>query len=301
MLVGSDRVDGDCALVGINLLSQIEPLEAVSALASVDAAQPEVDRFGWIRVGGQRIAAHYRDIRSAPLQYVGVVLKFKVDASSKASDTKVPGVNPTRLEQDGQKLVQDLTAALAPQGNGLIKRLCNYSGMELIWTRVPRSMYFEAVYPFSCQNGPLRYHASPIGHFIVSALNLAERDYPIAALPLVAVIRNADRRPSIAAQKLEFSWAFNGLCNTATLHTSSGTAAPNKTTSFKKWGAWSSGEQRHLLKALRTVEMMPSILSIFCLVVTNTTDGPRCVEQHGVIRPGIGVYGRIEEYFRGMD
>lgn len=106
---------------------------------SVDVAQPEVDKFGWIRVGGQPIAAHYRDIPSAPLSYVDIVLKSKVDADSKVSDVKVPGANPARLEQDCKKLVQDLTAILAPQGNGFVKCLCDCTAMELIWTPRPCS------------------------------------------------------------------------------------------------------------------------------------------------------------------
>jgi hypothetical protein len=170
----------------------------VSAPAFIDVAQPEVDKFGWISVGGQPIAARYRDIRPTPLSYVNVVLKSKLDVNSKTSDCKVPGANLTRLDQDAQMLAQDPTVTLAPQGDRFVKRLCDYTGIELIQMPGPRSMSLEAVYPFSSQNGSLRYHVSPKGHFIVSALNLAKSGYPIAALPLVAMILDTGRRSNNA-------------------------------------------------------------------------------------------------------
>jgi hypothetical protein len=48
------------------------------------------DNRGLVRVGPQPVAAHERDVRSAPSAYVNVLLKKKLEVNSQNSDSKIP-------------------------------------------------------------------------------------------------------------------------------------------------------------------------------------------------------------------
>ena len=121
--------------------------------------------------------------------------------------------------------------------------------MDLIWTTGPRSVSLEAAYPFVSRGGPLRYHAAPNAHLTMTALNLAKRRHPIAVLPLLAVILNAD----VETEQSAIAWAFNALCNAASMHYAFGTVISAKDARFKRWAALDDAEQRAMLEALRTV------------------------------------------------
>ena len=123
--------------------------------------------------------------------------------------------------------------------------------MDLIWTTGPGSVSLEATYPFVSRDGSLRYHAAPNAHLIMTALNLAKRRYPIAILPLLTVILNAN----VETQQSVIAWAFNALCNAASMHNAFGTVLSVKTTRFKRWAALDETKQRAMLEALRNVKM----------------------------------------------
>ncbi|KAH7127454.1 hypothetical protein EDB81DRAFT_764631 [Dactylonectria macrodidyma] len=93
-------------------------------------------------------------------------------------DAKVPGADPTSVEEGGERLCQELRATMVEHTNENIKRLCGYTGVDLVWTTGPKSsMSLEAAYPFASQGGKLEYHASPKGHLVMTALNMVKRRY----------------------------------------------------------------------------------------------------------------------------
>lgn len=96
---------------------------------------------------------------------------------------------------------------LVDHANNYVKRLCDYIGIDLGWTSSPKSPSLEAAYPFSSRDGPLQYHASPNGQLVMTALNMVKRRHPIVALPLLAVIINADTR----TEKPVITW-LSTLC-----------------------------------------------------------------------------------------
>lgn len=240
---------------GANDPEMAQVVEESLASRAAEPVQPVVDESGLIRVGPQPVTAHERDIRSAPSSYVNFVLDKKLKVNSANSDAKVPGVDHAGIVEDRQRLLQELTATLVDNGNGHVKCLCDYTGRDLIWSPGPRSMSLEAAYSFSSRDGSLRYHASPNGHFAMTALNLVKRRHPIVVLPLLAAILNAN----VQTQQATITWAFNALCNAASVHQATGGIISTKAARFERWQAWEEGIQRAALETERTLMRTPPV------------------------------------------
>ena len=114
-------------------------------------------------------------------------------------------------------------------------------------------MSLEAAYPF-VRPGPgleLRYHAAPNVYLVMKALNLVKGCYPIVGLPLLAVILRADLR----TQQPQVAWAFNALCNTASLFRALRPSFHGKAAQFEDWEAMETSSQVACLEAMRTAAM----------------------------------------------
>ncbi|KAI5458787.1 hypothetical protein BGZ63DRAFT_407169 [Mariannaea sp. PMI_226] len=215
--------------------------------SSAELEQPVTEENGWIRIGPQPAGLGH-DIHSAPMSKANSLLKRKLRISGQNSDAKVPGTDSASVEEGCQRLMRELVATLTEHTNGSVKRLCDYTGREMSWAPGPKTVSLEA-------DGSLRYHAAPNAHLVMNGLNMVKRRYPIAILPLLAVILNAN----VDTQQSTIAWAFNALCNTASLHYSFKTVVSVKATRFKNWAAWDEAKQRAMLEALRTVRKTPTV------------------------------------------
>lgn len=128
--------------------------------------------------------------------------------------------------------------------------------MEMIWSPGPKSMSFEAVYPFCSPDGPgarLQYHATPNVHLVMTALNMTKRCHPIATLPLLAVILRSD----VVQQQSQIKWAFNALCNAATVYRLLHRRFSHKVVQFENWAKLDAVSQKAVLEAMRTLQKTP--------------------------------------------
>ncbi|KAI9167611.1 Zinc finger protein [Paramyrothecium foliicola] len=211
--------DEDDEYVGCDIVVVDEDDEAPQA-AVID--QPVIDQNGLIRVGPQPVKAHVFDVKSGPITQAISRFRISILYNTNDADSKLPGFDLTAAPGRREKLLQELQATMdAAANDNYVRRVCDYTGNDLVWTPGPKSMSLEATYPFASHEGVLQYHAAPNAALIMFILNMVKRNHPIIVLPLLAVILNAN----IQTERPHIAWAFNALCNSASIHSLSGSSS----------------------------------------------------------------------------
>lgn len=108
--------------------------------------QVYVDDQGLIRVGPQPKEAQ-ADIQSAPREYAENLLERRIKEVHQATDTHLPGSDPSKLQQTASQLRNELLSSLIEFDKGWVKYLCDYTGVLLLWTSGPLSLSVESIYP----------------------------------------------------------------------------------------------------------------------------------------------------------
>ncbi|KAF4994612.1 hypothetical protein FGRMN_5681 [Fusarium graminum] len=240
--------------------SDDEPAGSVDS-GDEDAVNPVsqgyVDDQGLIRVGRQPYKAQ-EDIRSAPPVLAERFIHEKVQHNLSHRDAKLTGSNPGRLERTFTQLRNELHSSLMESEDGWVKRLCDYTGLPLLWTTGPRSLSLESMYPVVMFEGFPAYHAPPNVCIIMSSLNWAKRKHPAITLPLVSVWLNACQEPDFESRKSKWSWAFNALSN-CTLMTREFDLMEDHKSQIERWSSMTPSDQRAILEVLRTGDLTPEL------------------------------------------
>ena len=134
-------------------------------------------------------------------------------------DSRFAGSDSVNLKNAQAELCQELIPSFAEYKDDRVKRLCDYTGVEMSWTPGPRSISLEAIYPYVSNGHGLAYRAHPNVCLAMTSLNLARRrSYPSIVLPLVAVWLNTHSEPDFELRKTRWAWTFNALSNAAIMH-----------------------------------------------------------------------------------
>ncbi|OIW30467.1 hypothetical protein CONLIGDRAFT_642564 [Coniochaeta ligniaria NRRL 30616] len=216
---------------------------------------PYIDAEGVLRIGRQPKNAHVQDIRSIPRDIFEKRLKEKIFGNLKATDKKITGTTDDHIRDARKSLFERLNATMrsVEGSDDFVKRVCDYTGEDLLFTPGPRSASMEAVNPVTRSEGRLTYHENPNNVvLIMSFLNTLKKEHPIIVMPLQSIWLNA-RSPR------EQDWALNAANNACILgtlfrlkHTRNGT-----TGKFREWSDWDDDRLEDMLNALRTGTLTP--------------------------------------------
>lgn len=223
---------------------------------------PYCDENGLIRVGRQPFLRHSEEIRSIPRHLMRKLLSTKVAMNISRTDKKMHPATATDEEttQHKTQLFQylDTTFSTHDLSDGYVKRYCDYTGLELLWTPGPFSASLEAICPFAISNGEIAYHTNSNSGLVLSCLNFAKRRHPLLVLPLAAVWLNAHDLKDFEEEKAVKSWALNSACNMSLLGQLIG-CWDNHLVQKSRWSGQSTNELREILDTIRTGSMNDSI------------------------------------------
>jgi hypothetical protein len=151
----------------------VDPVFAVDVL---DAEEPEtttpnmivkpIAENGLTRIGPQPRQSHAEDIRSAPREIIESRLNLFLRIVFKSTD-KALGSRRETLDDVGSELLR----SLVQHGESSVKRPCDNTGFDIVFTSGPRSMFVEAVYPYVYSDDKLEYHAHSNVCIIMTFLN----------------------------------------------------------------------------------------------------------------------------------
>lgn len=219
----------------------------------------KADKNGLIRVGRQPVKSHDPNVRTSPRAVANVWVEFTTRINQNRTDAKFPGATPQRIRQSLKDISKQLQGSFVECRDGKhVKRFCDYTGIEILWSPGPRMASLEAVYPFVISNGHLGYHESPNVAIIMRSLNQAKSRRMTISLPAVAVWLNALDEPDFLIRKARWAWAFNALSNAAILQSIFHGALSHKK-QLKKWAEWDLPKQKNILNILRTGTRMPDV------------------------------------------
>jgi hypothetical protein len=232
----------------------VDPVFAVDVL---DAEEPEtttpnmivkpIAENGLTRIGPQPRQSHAEDIRSAPREIIESRLNLFLRIVFKSTD-KALGSRRETLDDVGSELLR----SLVQHGESSVKRPCDYTGFDIVFTPGPRSMSVEAVYPYVYADDKLAYHAHPNVHIIMTFLNWLKGKHAIITLPLLAAFLAVPATPGFERQKAKSTWLYNALCNAATLERIFGLTTKSHALQIEMWSSWDRSKQEAVLEALRT-------------------------------------------------
>lgn len=212
-------------------------------------ADPADDDEFIIQVGRQSREAEPL-VSTAPIKAAAARFGRSISRNYKNTDSHLYGAGD--LSGFSKQLNDELLKSLDSPRRGWVKRLCDYTGMEMSWAAGPWSVSLESAYPYVLVDGIPRYHASPNVLLIKTCLNYAKRNLPIVTLPLLAEwIRAYDNETHIDALQPRLTWLFNALSNAHILAKIFKLGGPRENVFFDV-RIWSTGKAEAVLDSLRT-------------------------------------------------
>ncbi|KAF5670262.1 hypothetical protein FCIRC_9000 [Fusarium circinatum] len=225
----------------------------------VSGANIFTDENGLIHVGKQDTKIHVPAIKSAPIDHAIFELHDKVRKNVMHTDKKRIGLEDDLITDLLSGVRESLTQSLIHTGENMVKRHCDYMGLQLHWSLSPCRPSLEALYHFSKQNGQVAYHATPNVGLIVTALNWAKGRSAPLILPLASAWLKAITEEKLEDRISQGSWIMNSIGNTGLLEKTLGCYKTHKDR-VADWSQWSSIKQKEALVALRTGERPASIV-----------------------------------------
>ncbi|CVL08871.1 hypothetical protein FPRO06_13246 [Fusarium proliferatum] len=227
----------------------------------INGAKIFTDENGLIHVGKQDIKIHVPAIKSAPIDYAIRDIREKVRKNVMYTDKKRIGLEGDLITDLLSGVSESLSQSLIHTGENMVKRHCDYTGLQLDWSPSTRGPSLEALYHFSKQNGQVVYHATPNVGWIARALNWAKGRSAPLILPLASAWLKAVTEEKLEDRLSQGSWIMNAVGNMALLQKALGCYKPHKAR-VTDWSQWSLVKQKGALTALRTGER------------------PRCIAHH---------------------
>ncbi|KAK6711749.1 hypothetical protein SNK05_006181 [Fusarium graminearum] len=218
----------------------------------IDGSAIFTDDNGFIRVGAPDIRVHVPAIMTATIHHAkDVWLKRRLDSNTSRTDIKKVGLNADVMETTMSLVKLELEASFINQGEDRVKRYCDYTGLQMVWSVSPRSPSFEAFYPYTMRGGRVNYHAVPNVGLISRTLNWTKARQPPLVLPLVAAwLLNLDQ-DELKVRTSTAQWIMTALCNVAVM-----TQAFDLNSSHKdhtvEVSSWPLEKQRAVLETCRT-------------------------------------------------
>jgi hypothetical protein len=236
---GPDCLDGS---------SEVLPGDNELESSQADAARPTAvrDAQGLFRVGMQPQASHVHDVRSIPRDNAAQRMRHAVVFNISNTDKTFPGATDEYIRVISDDLLAHLMARMTTMGGDdkYLKRYCDYTGLEMLWTPGPTSPSVEAVYQAVQAHGRLAYHGSTNVGMIMAFLNMMKRRFPILVLPITSAFMRAETE----AQR---TWALVAADNLCALFYLFNLAATHQA-KFAEWSRKRMDSIEDMLDVMRT-------------------------------------------------
>ncbi|KAM0186960.1 hypothetical protein ACHAPI_011467 [Fusarium lateritium] len=231
---------------------------------TLDRSDAFTDEDGLIHVGPQPVKVHSPAVKSAPEVEARGAFEKIMRYNVRNTEPPLLGKDPVTLRGIEDRLREQFTESLVTSSNGMIRRYCDYTGMELCWSGGPLAFSLEALYHYVGYNGHLAYHSPPNVGLVARILNLSKGRASPLMLPLVSAWFKILKEPNLGVQRSQAVWIMNAAGNMGTLE-SAIDCRRSRTARFVEWSVLSAESQRSILGALRTGEKTQ--------FVTDTLDG----------------------------
>lgn len=228
-----------------------EDEEAVSKTVT----EPYKDANGLIRIGPQPMRRQ-QIVPWTPFN----VLKWKVRMGLVHAIKKDQAIYPdsvylqNRAEMQREGLRALFLESVAEEDRSMVSRLCDYTGIDILWPPGPRALSIEAVYPFILKNGHLAYHSEPNVTGICAGLNYAKGNGGVLYTVLCGLwFRTIDDKAlTFQERRAKCAWINNAMCNLAILVTCVRLERSRKDV-FEELGShWTPFALRGFLETMRT-------------------------------------------------
>lgn len=249
------------------------------------------DDNGFIHVGAPDIRVHVPAIMTATISHAkNLWLKDRLEYNAHVTDIKKVGVSADVMKTTIKLVKLELEASFINQGEGRVKRYCDYTGSQMVWSVSPMSPSIEAFYAYNIRGGQVNYHAPPNVGIISRILNWTKGRSPPLVLPLAAAwLLNLDQE-DLKVRMSTAQWIMTALCNVAAMGLAFELNTSHKDHTIEV-SSWPLEKQRAVLETCRTGQRSSITDDMFETVRTRRDGIQRLVVQKDLTKRISSAYG----------